>query len=182
MTSDTLLIKIFEHYYSNIFEKGYRLNVTPNEKLIENFFKRLKKRGYNESSIGENFLNNFFIFQFNYWKDKETNLTPKLNWFIGKSAIERYFSIENIEKSNYFVALNTSKIENYKQKEEEDYSYKIELRKKRHNTKQGLLFCLEHTDLYIKCLPCITCIHKEECKKLLKENYPLLWKRRLNDG
>jgi hypothetical protein len=175
-----LLIQTYEHYYKQVFsDNSYRVNASENEKLIENFFKLLDKNGYVENSIGINFLNAFFAFQIEYWQTKEIQRKPTLSWFIGKKAIERYFSVEDRELKNYWVNLNTQGINLYEQKQEGN-NYEDQLRKTYHNKDNGLLFCLENTSLYTTSATCLTCKFKEDCKKLLKQNYPLLWRKRLN--
>lgn len=179
MKSFDLLIKTFEHYYRQVYnDLGYRVSVSDNEKLINNFFKILDKEGYPKHSIGLNFLNNYFAFQVEYWQTKETKIKPTLNWFIGKKAIDRYFDVEDRDLKNYFVTLNTQTITPYEE-EKDKGDYEDKLRKANHNKDNGLLFCLENTSLYISSATCITCKFKEPCKKLLKENYPLLWRKRL---
>lgn len=178
MDTKELLVKVFEHHFRQYYDKYYRLNQGSNEKLIDNFFKRLSKRGYHMTSIGEDFLNRWFRFHFEYWQDKEIKRKPTLNWFIGIKAINRFFDVEDVELKNYWVNKNTSNLSSLAT-EEEDNLYEESLKQRYLNTDYGLIFCLENTSLYSKCLPCIRCKFKEECKKLLKENYPLLWKRRM---
>lgn len=176
---DDLLIQIFEHYYLQAYKRGYRVNKETHQSIIANFFKYLSKNGYFETSIGQNFLDQYIRFQIEYWHEKEIQRQPTLNWFIGKKAIERYFAIENREQSNYFVSLHTKDFKPFKIEDSEIPEHEIRARKIYHNTDKGLLHCLENTTLYNKCIPCLTCKTKEKCKELLKENYPLLWKKRM---
>jgi hypothetical protein len=174
-----LLVKTFEHYYQQTYGYlGYRLDVSENEKLISNFFKLLAKNGYPEHSLGSNFLNNYFSFQVEYWQTKDIKRKPTLSWFIGKKAIQRYFDIKDRDQKNYFVSLNTQTIQPYEEKQDKGH-YEDQLRKLNHNKENGLLFCLENTSLYTTSATCLTCKFKESCKSLLKENYPLLWRKRL---
>ena len=179
MDTQQLLINIFEHYYSQVHDSnGFRVNKEANQKTIDKFFDLVSEKGYHWSSIGEDFLDNFLRYQFDYWRDKEIERKPTFNWFIGKKAIERYFNVEDKGLSNYWVSLNTSNLTPYKASQNEISDYEIQQRRKFHNTDNGLLYCLENTSLYIKHISCITCKFKTECKTLLKQNYPLLYRRR----
>lgn len=47
------------------------------------------------------------------------------------------------------------------------------------NTKKGLLWCIANTTLYYhKSSYCASCKFKNECKDILKENYPNIYKKR----
>ena len=179
LNNSDLLISIFEHYYNQVYGNNYRVNKDASRSLIENFYKRLTKKGYNLMSIGKNFLEIFILFQFEYWKEKETKRHPTLNWFIGKKAIERFEAVEDWDNKIYWILVNLEQLKPYELPQEPD-NYENELRKKYLNTEQGLLFCLKNTTLYNGCIWCVMCKVKEECKLLLKENYPNLWKKRIN--
>jgi hypothetical protein len=174
-----LLIKTFEFYYQQLYkDSGYRLNIAANEKLIQNFFKLLLKRGYPEYSLGSDFINSYFSFQIEYWREKEIKRRPTLNWFIGEKAVNRFFDVKDWSTQSYFVTLNTQDIKPY-EATTQDNEYETQLKKKHHNKEQGFVFCVENTSLYSTSPTCLSCRFKEDCKKLLKENYPLLWRKRL---
>ena len=175
----SLLISVYEHYYSNVYEKGFRLNEEKNSSLIDKFlFELLKAKGYHYTSIGENFLNNYFRFQFDYWKEKETERNPSISWFIGAKAVDRYFNVEDRQLSEYWVSKNTSNIPSYKAPESQISEYEIAKRKTNKLKSETLLSCIESTSLYVNHIVCITCKSKIDCKKILKQNYPLLYRKR----
>lgn len=181
LSTQEILIKSFENYYQQAYEDlGYRVNISANEKLINNFFKHLEKQGYPKYSIGQDFINRFLLFQFEYWLDKDLENKPTLNWFIGKKAIERFCNVEDWEQKSYFVSVNTAHLKDLKQSQQTS-EYELEQKKKYHNQEHGFIHCIENTTLYSSCIPCITCKFKVNCKELLKENYPLLFKRRLKN-
>ena len=171
-----MIVQIFEHYYSQIYKKNYSLNLKDSQKHIDSFYKIFDKKGFGREVIGINFLERFLLFQFEYWGNKETARKPQLHWFVGKKAIDRFLEVDDWKLANYWANLNVNVKPFRPPKEDSDYS--IEQRKKYHNTKRGLQYCLEHTDLYKKCVPCLTCNYKNSCKTILKENYPLLYRRR----
>ena len=174
MGAKEVLIKIFENYYQQAFnDPSYRVNVESNTRLIEDFYRHLDKHGYVRHSIGENFLKRFLLLQFDYYITKDLKVKPQINWFIGKKAIDRFFAVEDWEQKLYFVSQSTKHLTDYEEPKKES-EYEIRIKKK-----QDIVTCVQNTSLYSKCLPCITCKHKLECQKMLKQNYPLLWKRRM---
>jgi hypothetical protein len=179
MSNFDLLIKIFENYYSQIYEEGYRLNTDKSKVTIDKFFKALNKQGYVDESIGHSFLDHFVLFQIEYWQDKEIERKPTLNWFIGTKAIERYFEVEDWSQRNYFISKNTKNLTPLKLVNEKT-QYEEYQKSLYHNTEKGFFNCIENTSLYSKCSLCFTCSYRLDCKTLLKKNYPLLYKKRLN--
>ena len=179
-----LIGKLFNTCYKAFYNDSKHFsdpnNVT-NKKTINNFLNRLKK-AYNINSIGENWLRHYFRFQFNYWLDKETDRRITLQWVLGKKAFDRYEKIDNWEQVNYHIEKNTSFITFENEKNERNLDYENQQRSKYLNQDIGLLWCIENTSLYDKCSPCFRCKFKQECKELLKANYPNLYKSRgLND-
>ena len=48
-----------------------------------------------------------------------------------------------------------------------------------HNTKRGFLWCIANTTLYFHKSPkCATCNFKNECKELLKQEFPKIYVKR----
>jgi len=177
--SKDLLIDIFEHYYRQIYnDSGFRVNKKSNDKLISNFFSLLEKEGYHLSSISSNLLEDYIRYQAQYWYSKDTNRKPTLSWFIGKKALFRYLSEEDPEQYGYWVSKNIGHLTPYNYKTFGISEYEIDLREKYRTSSNTLLLCLENTSLYIKHRVCLSCNHREECKALLKQNYPLLSRRR----
>jgi|SRR5690606_6231326 len=157
------------------------VNSVTNRKTVDNFLKRLKK-AYNINSIGEQWLRHYFRFQFAYWLDKE-NVKRKisLQWILGKKAFDRYqkyMTGDNVDKINYYIEKNTSFIIFDDEKSTENNDYEDQHRAKYLNKDIGLLWCIHHTSLYKKSPICFRCKFRNECKELLKINYPLLYKKR----
>lgn len=174
-----LIVLIYEHYHTQAFGSYYRVDLEKNKSLIDNFFLSLKEYGY-IYSVGEYFLNKYIRFQIDYWINKDTTRSNSLSWVLGSKAIKRFFDVEDWESKEYWISKNTSHIRDYvSKKNEEQHNHEEYFKKQYHNTEKGFLNCIENTSLYSKTALCITCNYKAGCKKLLRENYPVLYKKRL---
>lgn len=141
--------------------------------------------------IGEDFIKKFVEYGFQSWfnsgSKKDYSREIRFNWVFGKSAIERWGKCD--VSTNVFLTRIGLKKE-----------YKINLTKKKteisklvvsvrlveekfksdyHNTKRGLLWCIANTTLYFhKSAQCATCDFKQECKELLKQEFPKIYVKR----
>lgn len=187
------LVDMYNCFYWGITNNfAFKLDLTINkqDKEVENFFKRLSKKGNNVDSLGIDFLNKYLGFQFAYWLDKDIKRrNVSLSWIIGKKAIDRWEAIENIENALYWT--NIRLLEKGVDMYEIKYLFDIESRvsyvesevedierKRFYNEVRGLLNCLERTTLYIKSSICFSCKFKLDCKKILRSEYPELYIKR----
>lgn len=142
-------------------------------------------------SVGEDFIRKFILFGIQSWFNKSCEVDYsrqiRFNWVIGRNAIERWRKLgqeTNMEivqsclKKDYDIKPREIRSEMADvvvilRKSEE--AYKSEF----HNTNKGFMWCTANTTLYFHKSPlCATCKFKTECKKLLKQEYPLIYKRR----
>ena len=193
MNHKQAIIDLYELFYKEFTgNKSFRLDLNRNkqEVKIDNFIKNIGKY-YNINSIGIDFLVRYFLFQFYYWKDKNTNRKIQIEWVIGKKALERFLRNGFNEKFEFFIHkendIDFSEI--YHKfavtKYQPDFNEESErerMEKKRFfNTEAGLVNCLENTSLYNpKSDICNQCNFVGDCKELLKQNYYKLYKARLN--
>lgn len=142
-------------------------------------------------SIGEEFIRKFLEYGVQSWFNdgaiKDYSRQVRFSWIFGKAAIERWN--KNDIATNVFITrkgLKTKyKINLVKKKTElativttvrsVEESFKAEY----HNTKRGYLWCIANTALYFhKSSKCVTCVFKNECKELLKQEYPKIYVKR----
>lgn len=154
-----------------------------NKETIINFLVELHKE-IGLAHIGENYIYDYLIYQFNYWIDKNVQFGDKItikkvfalvslkryinrptdfNWFKAKEQIEPYLS-----------PIKEKVIKDKKLNQGE------ELEKQRfYNTKKGIANCLESTTLFNhRSSICASCKNRTTCKKLLQLNYPNIYKER----
>lgn len=141
--------------------------------------------------IGEEFVRKFLLYGIQSWfndgTERDYSRSVRFNWIFGKSAIERWKKYD-IETNVYITRIGIKKdhkinvirkhteipkiVGTLRQTEEK---FKAEF----HNTRRGLLWCIANTTLYFhKSSSCATCNYKNECKKLLKQEYPKIYLRR----
>lgn len=149
---------------------------------------------YKIESVDANFLITYFVYQVNFlinggieekknWNDKIV-----LTYIISKHAFERWLSRNKdfdftIRTSPFLkmYKINLLEITNVLGKSEKDGLNRSEEHEKErfHNTLKGLTQCVLTTTLYNhRSKLCVTCNNKDDCKKLLENNYPELYKER----
>lgn len=183
------LIKYYQYFYKKKY-KNEKYEFKPSDKTIKQLDKYLisLKKNYNLQSLGENFLWNYFIFQFNYWEGCDIASFSKRivpSYIIGDKAIERWLERDQqydwlFDKcefiSNYGLSKNDlkiAKIHIYKG------NHEINIKLKYFNTTNGFDLCLTMTTLFNdKHLCCLECKFKKQCKEILKENYPKIYDKR----
>jgi len=164
MLSD--VIELYEYFCQNVsgnqfFEFQPRVNEI---KMMKVFVDSLSP------SHGEDWLFNYFCFQFHRYTDKKTRFGQGviyLNWVIGQKAIlkfkeassEELYYMEQFKSSFNLVniLLKPQSIENGK-------DYKDRERRRFYNTTRGLLHCKENSLYSQKNKNCITCKNKTDCK------------------
>lgn len=173
--------------YINFVHNHYKISTNElsesNQECITTFLIELHKK-IGLAHIGENYINDYLIYQFNYWIDKDVqfgnsitikkvfaieslkrylNRDPDFNWYMAKLQIEPYLTpIKEIKAKS-------DKLNDTEENEKRRF----------YNEKRGLIHCFDTTTLFNHNSPlCISCIHKEVCKKLLMNTYPKIYKER----
>lgn len=141
--------------------------------------------------IGEEFIRKFAEYGIQSWFNngtkKDYSREIHFNWVFGKTAISRWKKNDistnvfitrvglkknhkiNVIKKQTSIPDIVSSIRPYEEKFKSDY----------HNTKRGFLWCIANTTLYFhKSAKCATCNFKNECKELLKTEYPKIYVKR----
>lgn len=187
MIQESDVIKTYEYFYKKIYSTE-KYKYKPSEKAIKtihNFLKLLDKK-YNLQSIGTNFLYNYFLFQFDYWSKLEIEAfygTMQIDYIIGKKAFTRF--IQRNQDFDYMFA-QYQIISQYQLRYDDIVIYKKQIKTNEtlkwlyHNLDRGLDTCIKYTTLYEPHhTSCITCNFKADCKKILRDNYPKLYDKRL---
>jgi hypothetical protein len=185
--------RLYEFFSSSLYKKHlYVFNETDtSRKHTETFLKLLDKK-YSLQCIGQDFLINYFFFQFNYWSKLEIqsfNKKVNLSFVIGKKALDRYILRDvsfDLHIRNHFCKefkIKVSEIKNtlsdcYGSTNYKNTSEEIE-RKRYYATYEGFLNCIRMTTLYNpKSLSCITCKFKKDCLEIQKSTLPKIYKHR----
>ena len=169
------IIHLYEVFYSKKYESPkYKFKPTPKAALeIDKFLVYLDKR-HNLLCLGQHFLNKYFAFQFKRvegltfkrFSSKDVAGRIQIYDIIGRKAIE-YWEKRDI-KFDYLI-------EPYCANPEKDLQRGIaeEIEKKRFfNTPRGFVNCIERTSLFNhRSTNCSVCKFKDDCKKMLKNNY-----------
>ena len=167
---------------------NYRCN-NGDSKAWGDWIKEFENRGY---IIGEDFIKTFTLFGVQSWMNPDSNVNNKynysvrINWIFGKNGIRRWdanpigenkrFIREGIKSD--FKLLSKAKtrlgdIVTLIRPSEESHKQRF------YNTKRGIAWCIVNTYLYHHRSPlCVGCDFRDECKDILKENYPKIYKIR----
>lgn len=183
--------KLFELYVSSLFNGNYVYKeTTSNNKILISFIRHYKLR------VKDNiFLADYTERQFQYWLElyKTNSLKTNINfinisWVYGPKAIERfdeflvYFNDKNYSKliRKHVKSSQINKIIKIKKSKLIDISIPEEQEKQRYlNEPEGLEWCKTETTLINPLSKvCQNCRHKQECKQLLKINYPFTYEKR----
>ena len=186
-----LIVNLFKYYYSSVFnKKNYRFAITDSkEKMIEGFVAKIKEIT-NAPTLQEDYLRQYFEFQFNHWYKYDSKSSVKavqIEWIVGKKAIARW---EKADKKiiGFVVQKNLKtdvKLRSRLKKENWD-SLLLDLNKVEESEKErffgtvkGFYNCLINTTLYNHKSPlCMQCPFAEKCKAELKIQYPKIYKKR----
>lgn len=142
-------------------------------------------------SIGEEFIKKFCEYGIQSWfnsgSKKDYSRDIRFNWVFGKTAIKRW-NKHDISTNVYITRIGLKKeydinvikkhtelpnivntVRTVEEKFKETY----------HNTNRGFMWCVANTTLYFhKSSKCATCKFKQECKELLKNEYPKIYVKR----
>ena len=141
--------------------------------------------------IGEEFLRKYIEYGIQSWfnsgSTRDYSRAVRFSWIVGSAAIKRWNAL-GAETRTWVVQsslkkehrINTVKHESrvsellIKIRPSEE-KFKAEF----HNTNRGLLWCVANTTLYFhRSGLCATCKFKDDCKEILKKEYPKVYKVR----
>lgn len=138
---------------------------------------------YNGVNIGKDFIKTFVEYNIIRYKDYNANI--RFSWLFSKKSVLEY------KKTNPFVThkeirsnlsgirVKATNIDNYREVYNTVRISEEKLKQEFHNTKKGLSWCMANTTLYFHCSElCRVCNCGRECKEILKENYPFIYKLR----
>ena len=141
--------------------------------------------------IGEEFVRTFTEYGIQSWfnsgSERDYSHSVRFSWIFGGAAIKRWNAL-NADARTFVVrsSLKTEhKINTLKHQSQlselltkvrpSEEKFKAEF----HNTNRGLLWCVANTTLYFhRSGQCATCKFKEQCKDILKQEYPKIYKAR----
>lgn len=184
-----VLLDSYTFFASRLYQPNAFLIEKRSEEVADKFIEVLAKK-YHISSLGEDFLWNYLIYQFSYWDGvilQSFDKKFKFSFIFGKKSCERYFE-RNIEYdwqllSNKLTSLLSKKdflkiIS--KKKETEAFNSESIYRRRFLNKEDGLSHCLLYTSLFDPLDPCCQiCNNTKDCKELLRMNYPNIHKERI---
>ena len=182
--------------YNYFIRKKYSLKVLNTkteltDKITNKFLQVLEKK-YSLSTLGPNWLWRYLVFQFLYWEDLViVSFNKKINfsYIFGEKALKRFFDRDSefdfqledntlLTKYSYTLTQFQSLFSENSKSEE---LYNNPNRLIGLNTPNGLNNCLTLTTLYNpRDSSCVQCKFKDDCKILLKVNYPEIYKSRID--
>jgi len=185
------LILLYESLYQQLSLKSHFkfFPTVSDEILIEKFISWVNVS--KQSRANPDFLIAFFEFQFSHYSGVQTKYGKNqimFNWVIGPKAIER-FEKRTISK-RWLVRLKNKEIglslkealkpvKIIKSYENKIYDFEEKEKQRFYNTPKGLLYCLTTTTLYNPMSKlCNECNNKEDCLKVLENEYPKLYNKR----
>lgn len=184
------LLKGFNYFYNNLY--GTRTTYTPKiHSMLEAFMNLLTERYGSLERLGENFLWQYYVFQFKYWKNIEEVRSKRidLSYVIGKRALERY--LERDQEFDWQIGQDSNAYDRNDFRETIGYQEKVEsvifdsddiYREQYFNQELGLSNCIVSTTLYNgKSEFCKKCNYVEDCKLVQKRKYPNIYKNRKID-
>lgn len=187
------VIKFYQYFYRKRFNSiNYKFHPSDKASKSIDTFLNICNKNYNLKLIGTSFLYDYFIYQFNYWRDAKLEACYgkfRIELVIGKKAFDRFFNNERddmwvIEKSEIIELYGFKKedlVEQEKPIKLQNYkgNHEIAIKQLYHNTDLGFYQCIENTTMYNhKHTCCMLCNFKSDCKKLLKDNFPKIYEAR----
>lgn len=165
-----------------------KVNYRCNDADVSSWNKFIETYG---DGIGEEFLRKYIEYGIQSWfnsgSERDYSRAVRFSWIVGSAAIKRWNAL-NAETRTFVVrsSLKTEhKINTLKHRSQlselltkvrpSEEKFKAEF----HNTNRGLLWCVANTTLYFhRSSQCVTCSFKEQCKDILKREYPKIYKAR----
>ena len=142
-------------------------------------------------NIGEEFIRKFVEYGVQSWfnsgSTRDYSRAVRFSWIVGSAAIKRWNALD-AETHTWCVRSSLKrehKINTLKHKSQiselltkvrpAEEAFKTEF----HNTNRGLAWCIANTSLFFhKSGLCTTCEFKENCKEILRIEYPTVYKLR----
>jgi len=141
--------------------------------------------------IGEELVRKYIEYGLQSWFNPDIQYTQRMNvrfsWIFGSAAIQRWNALPSSVRQFYVTSsLKKDYVIKRKVKSKRLTSLLLRVRpieeKFKHeylNTKRGLLWCKANTTLYLhKSSACAICDYKDECKEMLKNNMPNVYRLR----
>jgi hypothetical protein len=161
------------------------------EQTAKSFFSSLEKK-YFLSSLGQDFLWQYVIFQFDYWSKltlRSFDRRMKFSFIFGKKALARYLERDQEYDWQWMEGkiAHTLSLKEYKDTFEEKTLHKASIidtsyRKRFFELEDNIAYCLLYTSLYDPNDTCCNMCHQiDNCKELLRTNYPHLYKVRIKN-
>ena len=142
-------------------------------------------------NIGEEFVRKFTEYGIQSWfndgTERDYSKAVRFSWIFGSAAIKRWNALDadartwvvrSSLKKKYkinTIKRSSSVSELIIKLRPVEENFKAEF----HNTNRGLLWCIANTSLYYhRSSYCATCKFKENCKEILKKEYPKTYKAR----
>ena len=165
-----------------------KVNYRCNDADVSSWNKFIETYG---DGIGEEFLRKYIEYGIQSWfnsgSERDYSRAVRFSWIVGSAAIKRWNAL-NAETRTFVVrsSLKTEhKINTLKHRSQlselltkvrpSEEKFKAEFQ----NTNRGLLWCVSDTTLYFhRSSLCVTCLFKEQCKDILKKEYPKIYKAR----
>jgi len=188
------IFKAYSFFFRGVYSRSPIYNQT-NQKLCVNFIELLQKQYKHLDSVGLDYLWNYFIFQFEYWKKldltKQNNKKIDLSYTIGKRAFDRYlkrnqqydWTIEQdaraYDKEEFKQKVNLPTIITLVQNQDSCYDADEIYREQHLNEEIGLSNCIILTSLWSPLSKsCRKCIFQEQCIPIQKQLYPTINRNR----
>jgi len=140
-------------------------------KIIESFMVLVEKK-IGLTSLGSFFLDSYFTYQFQYWKQIKHRpvVYYPVHWILGKKALGRWLGLKY--KPTQFL-VNQKQQDQYVNLIEESY------KKENYSIEDGFYNCLQTTTLFDpKSRYCNLCVNSAVCKKTLQNNFPSIYLKR----
>ena len=165
-----------------------KVNYRCNDADVSSWNKFIETYG---DGIGEEFLRKYIEYGIQSWfnsgSERDYSRAVRFSWIVGSAAIKRWNAL-NAETRTFVVrsSLKTEhKINTLKHRSQlselltkvrpSEEKFKAEF----HNTNRGLLWCVANTTLFHhRSSHCTTCKFKENCKEILKSEYPKIYTAR----
>lgn len=184
----SIFFKFFNEKHTGI-KQSFEVSDTE-KKYVSKFIVKISD-DIHISSIGFDWLWDYFCFQFSYWNDLTMGYSNsvQMSWVLGKKALDRWANRRDDSgflNKMFSIEENISKTELKKLLDEDknlsiDELFEIEEteRKRFLNEKTGLVHCLDVTSLaHPESEACSKCIYASECKEVLRFIAPHLYRKR----
>lgn len=166
MLNEQILKSQYEHFYKKVFNE--KVEVKKRDLSYIKTFLNLLDEMYGLENLGEDFLFNYLVFQFDKYSTADTNMKVQLNWIYGKSAIEKWQKKdENYEYfGNLFRQRFNIRNESHRSGSQSvSVDYKDREKRRFGDTKRQLLHCTELSLFDVKSDFCNECEMYEICGK-----------------